>query len=147
MPCSDTLGEPMIDGLTTRIIKQFKLDQAKITKELLERQKLLKNYSELAVPMMNEMVWDMKGFAYILKRGTSQNHPQPPTTTHNHPKPAKTNHNHPAKTITTSLNHPQQPKTSYKPSTTSLNGQVYDADTADLLKERDFQVRKMWSAF
>ena len=37
MPCTDTLGEPIIDGLATRIIKQFKLDQTKITKELLER--------------------------------------------------------------------------------------------------------------
>ena len=65
MPCTDTLGEPIIDGLATRIIKQFKLDQTKITKEFLERQKLPKNCSELAVPMMNEMVRDMKGFDSI----------------------------------------------------------------------------------
>ncbi len=65
MPCSDTLGEPIIEGLATRIIKQFKLDQTKITKEFLERQKLPKNCSELAVPMMNEMVRDMKGFDSI----------------------------------------------------------------------------------
>ena len=65
MPCDDTLGEPIIDGLATRIIKQFQLDQTKITKEFLERQKLLKNCSELAVPMMNEMVRDMKVFDSI----------------------------------------------------------------------------------
>ena len=62
IPCTDTLGGPIIDGLVTRIIKQFKLDQAKITKEFLERPK---NCSELAVPMMNEMVRDMKRFDSI----------------------------------------------------------------------------------
>ncbi len=33
MSCSETLGEPIIDGLVARIIKQFKLHQTKITKE------------------------------------------------------------------------------------------------------------------
>ena len=65
MPSNENFGDKVLENVAKQFVTQFQLNQSSISKEMLKRNKLLENCSDIAVPSMNGMVQDMKNVESI----------------------------------------------------------------------------------
>ena len=65
MPSIETFGDKILGNLAKRIVTQFQLEQSSVSKEMINRNKLPENCSDIAVPAINDMIKDIKNFESI----------------------------------------------------------------------------------
>ena len=65
MPSIENFGDNILENLAKWIVTQFQLDQSSVSKEIINRNKLPENCSDIAVPAINDMIKGIKNFESI----------------------------------------------------------------------------------
>ena len=61
----DTLGDKVMDCLAMRVVKHFKQEPPELAKDIIARNRLPANCSSLSVPIMNQVIKDLKNFQKV----------------------------------------------------------------------------------
>ena len=59
----EQLGDTIIEGHATRVVKHFKTEPSSISKDVFNRNKLPANCADISVPIMNPLIREMKPFS------------------------------------------------------------------------------------